>query len=205
MPDFVPYAPSDYRKPRRSGQYKRSVRQKLLALVVGVCGLQTLVLLLLLSKFFLVARERARMEVKAGELQTQLSSLQPELARLQAQLDTLVAKRLPGLRRLELDKVIPLDQQYVKSVLFTVTGNTRLRRHEFKLVMRNEDAVALQPRVDVLLFDTLGLQVGQCSAGVFEDGSSILSLLEPGETRSFSGEVEIAEDSKAEYFSVRLK
>jgi len=205
MPDFVPYAPTEYRKQRRPSHHKSPIRRKFLFVVVVIFGLQTVVLLVMLSRLFLLVEDKARIEAQAKDLQAQVDSLQPEVKRLQQELNALVSKRLPGLTRLELDKVLPLKQQYLKSVFFTVTGNTRSQRHEFKLVLCNEESTPVQPRVDVLLFDSLGLQVGQCTAGVFEDGSSILSLLEPGETRSFSGEVEVAEGHQAEYFSVRIK
>jgi len=189
----------------RNGGYRRSSGRRIVSFLVLAVALETLILVSLIVSISLQAKENTDLLVENKKLSLDLAQAKPELEKLKAEVDALVASRLPHLNRLEFDKVLPLDKEYVKNVLFTLAGTHKEQRYEYKMVMHNTSLLGVHPLVDVLFFDRVGLQIGVSHLGVHKDGTATLDMLERGEIRSFTSTVELAENEKPEYFMVRVR
>jgi len=171
-------------------------------------GIETLLLVLLALAWSTEAAKRHRLSEEKTEIESARVQLQAELANAREQAKTLVAGRLPHLSILELDQVLPVDKEYVKNVAFTRTGSATEPQYEYKLVLHNPTSLPVQPQVLLRLFDQTGVQVGWAEVGSKnKPAASTLDqiILEEGETRSFSGTIEVVENVPPFYYDVRLK
>ena len=134
----------------------------------------------------------------------ELQQLRPQVEKLRKEVTALTESRLPGLRRLELDKVLVLNQAYVKNVVFTVSGKGDDLKYEYKMTARNASLNLVHPQVDILFFDRLGIQVGISRIGVNKEGAPTLDILERGESRSYSQNIALNGENRPEYFRLRI-
>lgn len=185
--------------------HRRSNSRRIIFFLMMAVAMETLILVFMLVNLSVQAKENTELVVENKKLSMDLAQARPELEKLRAEVDSLVAGRLPHLTRLEFDKVIPVEKNYVKNLLFTLAGTSKEHRYEYKIVMHNSGLLAVHPLVDVLFFDRVGMQIGVSRLGVREDGTLTLDMLERGEIRSFTGTVETVEDEKPEYFLVRVR
>ncbi len=173
-------------------------------LLIALWLLTFLALLGVSLKLSLTAKELYQTTVLQRKQAQELARLRPRVSALEAQLDELVHGRLPGLRPLEFDKVIPVDKDYVRNILFTQTGKPGDYRYEYKLTLKNDGLTAVHPIVRVLFFDRAGIQVASSSIGVDRDGQPTLDVLERGEVRSYDQEVPSLRGKEARYFRVEV-
>lgn len=134
-----------------------------------------------------------------------LSMLEPRIDQLEQENAALVESRLPHLNQLEFDRVFPVDQGYVKNIVFSLAGKGVIKNYEYKLVMENRDFASVQPQVQVILFDRNGIQIGLSELGADEDGKFTQPLLEHEEIRSHVDEIQLSDDLAPKYFMVRIK
>lgn len=174
-------------------------------MIVAALALETLVLVFLIVTVGVQEKENSDLVAESKKLTAELAMARPELEKLREEVEALVSGRLPHLSRLELDKVVPLNKEYVKNVTFSVAGTSKEQHHEFKMVMHNSGLLAVHPRVDVLFFNEVGLQIGVSPIGIHKDGTPTLDMLERGEIRSFGGVVEVVENERPVYFMVRIR
>jgi len=130
--------------------------------------------------------------------QDELTRLRPELAEARRDIESLAKSRFPQLRALEFDKVMPIHDQYVRNIVFTLIKKGKDYRHEYRLLMENKAPTSVLPEARVLLFDKLGVQLGMDQLAKQEPLSS-------GESRSFSSFVETFVEGEPHYFYVSLK
>jgi len=84
-----------------------------------------------------------------------------DLEQAQQQIADLVAGRIPKLRPLIYDQAIPISERYVRDVIFTQTGPEPADRiFEYRVVLVNHSNWIVTPKVQILLFNELGIQVG---------------------------------------------
>lgn len=138
---------------------------------------------------------------KIKELRDGHASWQERVDQLERDLASHVTGKLPDLNPLTYDKVIEVDQQYVKNLVFSVSRKADTTSYEYQLVMHNRSPIVIQPRVKILLFDRNGLQIGISDLKGLKD-----NVLIPEETRSLHEVFEILlEDREPAYFMIITK
>ncbi|MEO1766945.1 hypothetical protein [Thiobacter aerophilum] len=124
-----------------------------------------------------------------------LERIEPELEKTRQELTSVTRGRLPHLKELTPDKVIPLDAGYVKNIVFTVLRQNGQTRYEYRAVLENAGETMLRPEVRVFVFDQRGIQVG---SGEITDRTEMI----PGESRAYSASIERFMDEEPRYFYV---
>lgn len=205
MSEESAYASSSGRRRNGHSGYRASSSRRIILFMAMAFAVETLILIFLIVYVSIQEKENSDLSAESKKLSIELAQAKPELEKLRVEVDALVSGRLPHLNRLEIDRVMPVDKEYVKNVAFSLTGTNKEQHHEYKMVMHNAGLVAVHPQVDVLFFSKVGLQIGLSQLGVHKDGTPTLDMLERGEIRSYSGVVELAENEKPEYFMVRVK
>jgi hypothetical protein len=188
------------RRRRSSGHRRRTLRQLLPLIAGGAIGFFAL-LMLSLYLFGALARyssENSLQQAKLEKGETELRDARADVKRIRVEMDALVKQRMPHLKPLEFDKVIPVNQGYVRNVLFTETHSDNKTTYEYKIVLENIDSPPAVPEIRVLLFDRTGVQVG----GALVNG---IKMMRPGDRDSFGSDVDIFIDAKPEYFYIYSK
>jgi len=186
------------------GKHSRSSRRRLIFVLFVALIVETVALLILFIQLTLSEKENLDLTIAEKKQAQELEALKPEVEKLRVEIAALTTSRLPNLTKLEFDKVIPLDLDYVKNIVFTVAGKDSDKHYEYKIVMHNSDLSLIHPEVDILFFDRVGIQVGLSKIGFHQDGTPNLDMLERGEVRSFSSKVDLADDANPEYFRIKI-
>ena len=141
------------------------------------------------------AQENDALHAELNKAQQALKQIEPELARARKTLSEVTQKRLPYLFDLVPDKVLNINNAYVKNVVFTVLNQSGTNIYEFKLVVENSSARNVRPKSRMIVFDRNGVQIG---------GAEIVDLAElaPGESRSQSAVIDRFIDAEPRYFYV---
>lgn len=197
-----PYDPNDnFRLKSRKGSRKT----KLIFVLAVFLALQSLYLLVSYIRMSIAEADTLELTLSERKQQQELDILRPQAQKLRADIETLGKGGLPELTRLEFDKVLTMDQDYVKNVVFTVSGKGNDRVYEYKMVMHNGSLNLIHPQVDILFFDPQGIQVGMSRLGVQNDGvTPTLEVMERGEIRSFSSQIQLSDNAKPGYFRLRI-
>jgi hypothetical protein len=133
-----------------------------------------------------------------------LERAQAELAQVRAELEAVVRGRLPLSRPMEYEKVLPIGEKYIKNVVFNQSQHGIQQACEYRIVLYNQEAMPIQPRVRILLFDRAGMQVGMAEVGQDGEGTDLrLHGLTPGEVRSYSGSIELMTPREPEFFMLK--
>lgn len=166
--------------------------------VLGSCVFVALTLYL----FHTLARNSADSSPQRAALvdsESELRAAREELKRVNSEMEALVKQRLPNLRRMEFDKVIPINQGYVRNILFTEKHLENKVQFAYMIVLENVDAPPVIPKTRVLLFDRTGIQVGGAAV-------SATKIMRPGDRDSASVEIDMfIDDAKPEYFLIDHK
>jgi hypothetical protein len=125
----------------------------------------------------------------------EIKQLRPRLEASERELQMLMEGRLPNLHGLIPDQVIPVQEQYIKNIVFTVVNRGEDKTYEYKLVMDNPTHLRVQPRFRVLVFDRMGVQVGV-------DEVELLEALGGGESRSHASTLDVFMNSQPRYFAI---
>lgn len=184
----------------RHHRSRRSSRSLLPVIALTAVG-AVAVISLLLYLFGTIARyssENSLQRAELGQRDAELRDLRAELKRVTAEFDALVRERLPNLKTLEHDKVIPLNQGYVRNILFTETHSGGKTGYEYRIVVENNQARPAMPAIRIMFFDRTGVQIGGASV-------ADVPLMRTGDSESFSGEVDILIDAVPEYFYVESR
>jgi hypothetical protein len=112
----------------------------------------------------------------------------------------LVQGRIPNLHPVALDQVIPVARGHVKNVAFAMLREDGVPSYEFKVLLENASEAMAIPRVRLLLFDRLGVEIGRASVVAGGDGSGDDEILYPGTARSYAGTFALARDAEPAYF-----
>jgi hypothetical protein len=187
-----------------SAKRHRSSKLKIILLLGTVVAIETVLVLVLFIQMSLLDQENLALALAEKKHAAELAELQPQLEKLRKDLAEMTLSRLPGLTPLEFDKVIPVEDRYVKNIVFTLAGKGDDKSYEFKIVTHNATLTLIHPQVDVLFFDRAGIQVGVARIGVQPDGTPTLDVLDRGEIRSFSSKIELADDAAPAYFRLKL-
>ena len=150
------------------------------------------------------ARDNARLAAVEQVHISHLAEQRGTIATLQGELAALVEERLPRLSPIVLDEVIPVNENYVRNVMFMMTRRQREQRYEYTLVMDNSSARHIYPEVKIMLFDRAGIQVGVSTVGYDNQGRPNQDVLERGEIRTHSSFVQIFDESPPEYYLIQV-
>lgn len=124
-----------------------------------------------------------------------IRQLRPRLEASVRELQMLMEGRLPNLHNLIADQVLPIQERYLKNIVFTVVNHGAEKVYEYKLVMENSDQYRILPRFRVLVFDRTGVQVGV-------DEVVMTEALAEGESRSHAATLDVFMNSEPSYFAI---
>lgn len=187
---------SHARKHRSKRKYHRSqLHNPLIAALIGVTMLVLVVLLFTAIKLTSLNTTNDVLQIKLQEAQDELAQTRSTLLNTKRELEATVQGRFPQLRRLELDKVLPVNDGYVRNIVFTMLKKSNDITYEYKLVLDNNSDTTGIPDVKVLVFDKLGVQLGG-------DELPRQEPLSRHETRSYSSVVDLVVPGEPHYFYV---
>ena len=201
-------------KSHRSSRHRSSSRshhgRARLTQILGVTLTLSLLINLLIAialasyvrKASLLSGVSSSLRLQLADISEQTASKAVQIKTLKHEIKELTLNRLPGLIKLNYDKVLSVDKQYVKNIVFTRTGKNGIHLYEFKVVLENHDS-ALQPALKVILFDRNGVQVGMSELNSKAEFGTVLRL-DQDEVRSHYAVVQLPGDAEPEYFQVLL-
>lgn len=187
----------------RSRSWSRRSRLLLLSILILVL-VNFFTALLLGTQVYSLSRENQKLRANLARTEGDLRQTMPELERLRVDLDNLVRGKLPRLRKLQYDKVLALDEAYLKNIIFTEIINRDHRGHEYKLVVQNNTPAPLWPEIQLLVFNEVGIQIGAAEVGK-NHLDALKSSLDVGEVRSYSSVIQLADKNAIPaYFMIRI-
>jgi len=192
--------PRHSRRSRSSFRYETKIRRYRYLLA----GVSIIFLLIYIFTWLHIAGKSREYEQTLLELRKQQIAFQAvntELETLRNELDTLAQERIPGLQPLKYDEAISVDNEYIRNIIFTEVKNGKNRNYEYRLVMHNETLSVIHPKVEILLFNDIGIQIGTTQVG-YMDVSSEASrpALDPGEVRSYTSSINLLRKEEPRYF-----
>jgi hypothetical protein len=146
-------------------------------------------------------RENTRLRTDLIESEQRLAQIVPENDKLRKDLETLLQGRLPGLRRIEFDSVINLNNTYIKNIIFTEFHSRNETGYEFKIVLYNNTLKTVWPDFLIFFFDGHGIQIHSVKIGSGRSNYDIrVEPLAPGEIRSHTSTVNLMDHNELPAF-----
>ena len=141
------------------------------------------------------------MLVELRKQQVAMQAVNTELETVRKELDTLVKERIPGLLPLKYDEAISVDDKYIRNIIFTEVKNAKKRNYEYRLVMHNDTLSVIHPKVEILLFNDIGIQIGIAEVDYMNKSSEASHVaLDPGEVRSYTSSINLLRNEEPRYF-----
>ena len=188
---------------RRTREWSRR-NKLLLGLVVVMILVDFFTALLLGTQTYDLSRQNQILRSELAKSQEELRQAMPELRQLRQDLDELIRGKLPHLRKLEYDQVLPLDEGHLKNISFTKVVNRGVQNYEYKLVVQNNTRALLWPEIQLFLFNELGIQVGSTEICTASPGALKAASLGMGEVRSYSAAFQLTDkNALPTYFMIR--
>ena len=174
-----------------------------------LAGLSILFLLIYIFTWFHIrslASGQADATLALHKLDVKHQGVVKELETLRSERDALVQGRIPNLLPLRFDEAIPIDTGYIRNVIFTLVKNGSNTVYEYRLVLSNDGLSIVRPKVEIFLFNELGIQIGTAQV---EPGDATTNIeratLEPGEVRSYSATIKMLREGKPAYFLISAR
>ena len=174
-----------------------------------LAGISILFLLIYIFTWFYIRSLATGQEYAAHalrKLDVKHQGVVKELETLRSERDALVQGRIPDLLPLRFDEAIPIDTGYIRNVIFTLVKNGRNTVYEYRLVLNNDSLSIVRPKVEIFLFNELGIQIGTAQV---EPGDATTNIeratLEPGEVRSYSATIKMLREGKPAYFLISAR
>lgn len=174
-------------------------------LLVGLSILFTLVYIFTLFHFAgkSAAQQQAIIDLRKHE--ASLSNLTRELETVKTERDALVQGRIPNLLPLTYDEAITIGEEYVRNIIFTLVKNGKKKIYEYRLVLHNDSLVVVRPKVEIFLFNDIGIQIGVAQVTASDATTNVDRIeLDPGEVRSYSATIDMIRDEEPSYFLLTL-
>ena len=188
---------SSYRHDSRVRRYRH--------LLVGVSLL--FLVIYVLTWFHIAGKsteyEHTRLELR--KMEKALTESNKEVETLRKKNAVLVQNRIPGLLPLTFDETIDIDNPYIRNIIFTEVKNGKEKIYEYRLVMNNDTLSVIHPQVQILLFNDIGIQIGEAEVE-FRDPSTgrVHMVLDPGEVRTRTAVIKLLRDEKPQYFLLAI-
>jgi cell division protein FtsL len=158
------------------------------------------------AKLKKVESDALSLDVNLRQTGGQLQSLKAQLLEREAAVQAMVEKRIPGLSLLEYNKVIDVKDKYVRNIRFAQSGTADAKAIEYHTILKNDTADLGSPKVKIFLFDQFGIETGfatlQPPDAADKAGSD---ELQPGETRSYTGKMDIQRQAVPKYFLIQVQ
>jgi hypothetical protein len=132
-----------------------------------------------------------RQQAKIESLTDQLAVATTRLEESRRTVDALVTDRIPGLLPFRVGEPLSVDTPFVRELSFKPAASG----HECKLVIENHSHSDIRPKLSVVLFDDVGVQLARAQ---LVDGDH--DVLRADEIRSFFAALEIPEGRVPRYF-----
>ncbi len=183
---------------RQSGRRRRMSQRLLLAIGLGL-ALAVLIIESILSgtRIINLSKENNVLRSELLDAKAELSRLLPELKQARRDLKGMIQERMPHLRVLEPDKVLTVNDGYVKNIMFSVLKVNAEKKYEYKLVMENKTQFLVRPQVQIFVFNSHGVQIGMAET------NDRLELI-PGESRSRSSDIRLFIKDEPHYFFIHI-
>lgn len=147
------------------------------------------------------SREREAESLRYQE-RGELIQARRDLDAARAELALLVAGRIPGLLPLALDVVIPIGEAYIRNASFTRVEEAGVPGYEYKLLLENDSELMVQPLLDLVIFDGVGIEIGRARIG--GNGPDDKALF-PGASRSYAGALALLPGSEPAWFRSQIR
>ncbi len=151
-----------------------------------------------------VSNENRKLTHDLERANFQIASLSKDIQNLRRDNDTLVQGRIPGLIPLKFDDPFKIENQILKSVVFTRTNHNGKTRYEYLAVVHNTTQDVIRPASLLIFFNKLGIEVGKSRVAITLDFDNQIQLvaLQPGESHSFTGSIDMISDDEPVYFKL---
>ncbi len=193
---------------RSSSSSRRKIRRLRILAGVLAAGLVSSIVFSMVLYFYIkrVSNGETQLSVAHQQLQGELAEARERITELNNDLRILLANRIPGIDRLVFDRQIELNDQYVKNITFVESGLDDERTIEFSTVLHNGRTGPVLPKVSILLFDESGLQTGRAELDKSQTITPAdIPELQPGETRTYSAQIDLFRQAPSKYFVVEAR
>jgi hypothetical protein len=141
--------------------------------------------------------------IKLRKLESSLEKVSAELEKVRSERDIMVKGRIPGISLLTFDEAIPIGDDFIRNVIFTLVKNGNNKVYEYRLVLSNDGLSVIRPEVEIFLFNELGIQIGNAHVQAGNATTNVDRVtLEPGEVRSYSDAIDILRQGEPRYFLI---
>lgn len=189
----APFPLLQSRHPLHRRQYRRHTRTFWVPLIFLVGGIELALLLTIQARSNVVKQEKVQLVQSIQSGAQERETLQAKAFKLKGALDERVRARLPGLRAVEFDRVIPLEEGPIKNIMFTQAGLDQDQETEYRIVLSNPSASPAHLQVEILLFNQAGVQTGRAQVGKDAKNMPAPLSLDGNETRAYSDKIEAGE------------
>ncbi len=181
---------------------KKQIRTRNIAaliFLVLICGITLSVASL---KHF--SSENRTLESDLNQANLQIEALVTDTQSLRLENDNLVQGRIPGLIPIKFDDPHKIENQMLKSVVFTKTKHNGQTRYEYLAVVANNTEDVIRPASLLIFFNKLGVEVGKGRIAIALDFDNQVKMiaLQPGESHSFTGAIDLISDDEPKYFKL---
>jgi len=173
-----------------------------------LAGLAILFTLTYIFTWFYIAGKSTKLEqstVQLRKLEATLHNVSKELETVRGERDLLVQERIPNLLPLTYDEAITIGEEYVRNVIFTLVKSGKKKIYEYRLVLHNNSLGIVRPKVEIFLFNDIGIQIGVAQVTSGDATTDVDRVeLDPGEVRSYSSAIDMIRDEEPVYFLLTL-
>ena len=195
-----------HRKHSRSDHRCRAKIRKYQYLLAGIT---TMFLLVYIFTWLHIAADSGRHKqslLQMRKLENTVQGVTTELEKVRSERDELVRGRIPHLLPLVYDQALDIDSDHIRNVIFTLARNGSKTIYEYRLVLSNNGLSVIRPKIDIFLFNELGIQIGNAEVQARNATTNIDRMtLEPGEVRSYSDTIKMLRKGQPAYFLIHTR
>lgn len=190
----------------KSGHHWSERSKLLLGILILVLVTNIIIVLFFGIRIYLLNQENSELRLEMRKANEEVERLKPALEKSLADIASLMKGQLPGLTRIEYDRVIALNEKYLKNIIFNKVNTRNFKGYEFRVVMRNDTLGTIWPRFKVHFFDEHGVHINTIQASDEKESLMKVDPLGPGEERSDSSAVIklLDNESMPYFFLIRL-
>ncbi len=174
----------------------------------NIAGLMVMVLLagavLSVASLKRVSNENKKLTSELDQANFRIEAFLSDMQTLRLDNDTLVQGRIPGLTPLKFDEPYKMENQTLKSVVFTRTKHNNKVLFEYLAVVHNTTQDVIRPGSLLIFFNKLGVEVGKGRIAISLDFNNRVKMiaLQPGESHSFTGSIDMISNDEPRFFKL---
>lgn len=170
-----------------------------IGILLFLIGIETAVLLAIHANINMEKTEQQTLNATLKNGDKEIKELNAQVVEMTELIAKQVYARLPGLRPLAFDRVIPIDAGQVKNIMFTQSGIGDEQSTEYRVVLYNPGSATTRAHMEIMLFNQAGVQSGRADVGGNELGPAPI-VLDPGEIRSYSDKIGLETGQNAPFY-----